>query len=44
VTRLFSTFSDWTEDEVHAVRAAADACGGVVTEHYQTVGHLLIRA
>jgi SAM-dependent methyltransferase len=43
VTRLFSTFSDWTDEEVEAIRAAADACGGVITEHYQSVLHLLIR-
>lgn len=41
---LFSTFSDWTDEEVESVRAAADACGGVVTEHYQSVLHLLVRA
>jgi len=44
VTRLFSTFSDWTEEEVQAVRAAAEDCGGVVTEHYQSVLHVLTRA
>jgi hypothetical protein len=44
VARLFRTFSDWTDDEVEAVRAAADACGGVVTEHYRSVMHLLRRA
>lgn len=43
VTRLFRTFSDWTEAEVSAVGAAADACGGRVTEHYQSVMHLLRR-
>jgi SAM-dependent methyltransferase len=43
VTRLFRTFSDWTDEEVHAVRVAADACGGLVTEHYQSVLHLLVR-
>jgi SAM-dependent methyltransferase len=44
VTRLFRTFSGWTNDEVEAVQAAADACGGLVTEHYQSVLHLLTRA
>jgi SAM-dependent methyltransferase len=43
VTRLFSTFSAWTDEEVAAIRVAADDCGGVVTEHYQSVLHLLIR-
>jgi len=33
VTRLFRTFSNWTEQEVHDVAAAAEACGGRVTEH-----------
>jgi hypothetical protein len=44
VTRLFRTFSDWTEEEVHAVRRAVDACGGRVTEHYQSALNLLSRA
>ena len=44
VTRLFATFSNWTEAEVEQVASAADACGGVVTEHYQSVLHLLARA
>lgn len=43
VTRLFRTFSDWTDHEVDAVGAAADRCGGRVTEHYQSVLHLLRR-
>ena len=43
VTALFRTFSNWTDEEVEAVRRAADACGGVVTEHYQSVLHLLSR-
>ncbi|HEY3529710.1 MAG TPA: methyltransferase domain-containing protein [Nocardioides sp.] len=43
VTRLFRTFSNWTEDEVRAVQAAAEACGGIVTEHYQSVLHVLRR-
>lgn len=44
VTRLFRTFSDWTDEEVRLVAAAADACGGLVTEHYQSVLHVLVRA
>ncbi len=44
VTRLFRTFSNWTEQEVEAVRTAADECGGLVTEHYRSVLHLLRRA
>jgi SAM-dependent methyltransferase len=44
VTSLFRTFSDWKDEEVDAVRVAADACGGVVTEHYRCVLHLLRRA
>jgi hypothetical protein len=43
VTRLFSTFSGWTDKEVAAIRVAADDCGGVVTEHYESLLHLLIR-
>ena len=44
VGRLFRTFSDWTADEAAAAARAADDLGGVVTEHYQTVLHLLARA
>jgi SAM-dependent methyltransferase len=44
VTRLFRTFSDWTEQEVDAVGRAADACGGRLTEHYRSVLHLLRRS
>ena len=44
VTRLFRTFSNWTEQEVQDASAAADECGGRVTEHYQSVLHLLRRA
>jgi len=44
VTRLFRTFSNWTDPEVDAVGAAADRCGGRVTEHYQSVLHLLARS
>ena len=43
VTRLFRTFSNWTEQEVVAVGTAAEECGGRVTEHYQSVLHLLRR-
>jgi|1186.fasta_scaffold207459_2 SAM-dependent methyltransferase len=43
VVQLFRTFSDWTEPEVQLVGDAADACGGRVTEHYQSVLHLLRR-
>lgn len=43
VTRLFSTFSGWTDEEVQGIWVAAEACGGVVTEHYQSVLHLLKR-
>lgn len=44
VRRLFRTFSDWNDTEVEAVAQAADELGGVVTEHYQSVLHLLQRA
>ena len=44
VTALFRTFSNWNGAEVEEVAAAADACGGRVTEHYQSVLHLLRRA
>ena len=44
VAALFRTFSNWTEAEVGEVAAAADACGGRVTERYQSVLHLLRRA
>jgi SAM-dependent methyltransferase len=44
VHRLFRTFSDWNDTEVEAVARAADELGGVVTEHYQSVLHLLKRA
>ncbi len=44
VRRLFRTFSDWTEPEVEAAATAAEECGGVVTEHYQSVLHLLRRS
>ncbi len=43
VMRLFRTFSDWTEEEVQQVAEAADACGGRVIEHYQSVLHVLRR-
>jgi SAM-dependent methyltransferase len=41
VRRLFRTFSDWTDAEVEVAARAADELGGVVTEHYRTVMHLL---
>lgn len=41
VRRLFRSFPDWTDGEVDAVAEAADDLGGVVTEHYQTILHLL---
>jgi SAM-dependent methyltransferase len=44
VTALFRTFSNWTALEVGEVATAADACGGRVTEHYQSTLHLLRRA
>src|SRR4051794_11148595 len=44
VRRLFRTFSDWSDSEVDAAARAADQLGGVVTEHYRTVLHLLARA
>jgi SAM-dependent methyltransferase len=37
---LFSTFSDWTDDEVDEVTSAAERLGGV-TEHYRTVLYVL---
>jgi hypothetical protein len=43
VRRLFRTFSDWSSDEADAAAQAADQLGGRVTEHYQTVVHLLRR-
>lgn len=41
VRRLFGTFSDWNDHEVQAAATAADEAGGLVTEHYQTVLHIL---
>ncbi|HEX2808320.1 MAG TPA: methyltransferase domain-containing protein [Kineosporiaceae bacterium] len=41
IRRLFSTFSDWTPAEVEAAAAAADECGGKVTEHCSSVLHVL---
>lgn len=40
---LFKTFSNWTSAEAAAVEQAADDLGGRVTEHYQSVLHLLRR-
>lgn len=44
VRRLFRTFSDWSNAEAEAAARAVDELGGVVTEHYQTVLHMLRRA
>ena len=41
IHRLFSTFSNWTPAEASAAAAAADECGGPVTEHYASVLHVL---
>lgn len=41
IRTLFATFSDWSPAEVDAAAAAADECGGVVTEHRVLVLHLL---
>ncbi|WP_292869286.1 class I SAM-dependent methyltransferase [Microbacterium sp.] len=41
---LFRTFSNWTTGEAAAAEAAASDLGGQVTEHYQSVLHLLRRA
>jgi len=41
---LFQTFSDWDDTEVAAAVHAVDDLGGLVTEHYQTVLHLLCSA
>jgi hypothetical protein len=43
VRRLFRTFSDWSSAEAEAAAQAADELGGRVTEHYQSVLHLLRR-
>lgn len=43
VRRLFASFSGWSSTEVEAVADAADELGGVVTETYRTVLHLLRR-
>jgi hypothetical protein len=44
VRRLFRTFSDWSGAEVEAAAQAVDELGGVVTEYYRSVLHLLRRA
>lgn len=44
VRSLFRTFSGWNDSEVEAVAQAANELGGVVTEHYLSVLHLLKRA
>lgn len=41
IRQLFATFSDWSPTEVDAAGEAADELEGQVTEHYQTVLHLL---
>jgi hypothetical protein len=43
VRRLFKTFSNWTHAEVEAAAQAADDFGGLVTEHYQSLLHLVRR-
>jgi hypothetical protein len=43
VRRLFRTFSDWDDTEVEAAAQAVDDLGGVVTEHYRSILHLLRR-
>lgn len=37
VRDLFSTFSDWSAEEVDEAGASVDGLGGRVTEHYVTV-------
>ena len=44
IRRLFATFSDWTVEEVAAAGEAVDELGGWVTEHYQSLLHMLRRA
>lgn len=44
VGRLFRTFSDWTSDEAAEVEQAVVDLGGRVTEHCQSVLHLLRRS
>jgi SAM-dependent methyltransferase len=43
VGRLFATFSDWTTAEAVEVEKAVVDLGGRVTEHYQTVLHVVRR-
>lgn len=44
IRALFETFSDWKDPaELDAIRAAAAAQSGPVTEHYVTILHLLRR-
>lgn len=43
VRRLFKTFSNWSPAEAETAAQAAVDLGGLVTEHYQTVLHLLRR-
>jgi protein-L-isoaspartate O-methyltransferase len=45
VRSLFRSFPGWTDAEIEAVsQAVVEDLGGIVTEHYQTVLHLLRRA
>jgi hypothetical protein len=41
---LFATFSDWTTAEAAEVEQAVVDLGGRVTEHYQTMLHVLRRS
>lgn len=43
VGRLFKSFSNWSPAEAEAAAQAAEDLGGLVTEHYQSVLHLLRR-
>lgn len=43
IGRLFRTFSNWTSAEAAVAQQAAEELGGHVTEHYQSVLHLLRR-
>ena len=43
IGRLFKTFSNWSASEAAAAEQAAEDLGGRVTEHYQSILHLLRR-
>lgn len=43
VGRLFKSFSNWSPAEAEAAAQAAEDLGGLVTEHYQSILHLLRR-